>query len=141
MGMGQATVRTRRAGLKFRILLLALIGGLVLVACGGDGGPDDVIEGRDVTVEMYDNRFQHTEIRIPVGGSVNWLGAGRLAHNAVAADGSWSTESVFGSLEQLEGDSATITYDQPGEYVFFCTFHGNAEGGGMAGVLIVGDGG
>ena len=121
-------------------LLVVLIGVLVLASCGGDGGSDDVIEGRDVSVEMYDNRFQYTEIRIPVGGSVNWLGAGRNAHNAVAADGSWSTESVFGSLEQREGDSAILTYAEPGEYVFFCTFHGNAEGGGMAGLLVVGDG-
>ncbi len=52
-----------------------------------------------------------------------------------------STESAFGSLEQLEGDSAVLTYAEPGEYVFFCTFHGNAEGDGMAGVLIVGDDG
>ena len=88
---------------------------------------------------MYDNTFEYGEIRIPVGGSVNWLGAGSDRHNAVAADGSWSTESAFGSLEQYEGDSAVLTYDEPGEYVFFCTFHGNAEGGGMAGVLIVGD--
>lgn len=89
---------------------------------------------------MYDNRYQYNEIRIPVGGSVTWLGAGANPHNAVAADESWSTESVFGSLEQLEGDAAVLTYDQPGEYVFFCTLHGNAQGAGMAGVLIVGDG-
>ena len=89
---------------------------------------------------MYDNRFQYTQIEIPVGGSVNWIGAGRNPHNAVAADEEWSTESVFGSLDQLEGDSALLVYDQPGTYTFFCTFHGNAEGDGMAGTLVVGDG-
>ena len=52
---------------------------------------------------MFDNRFQFTEIRIPVGGSVTWRGAGRNPHNAVASDESWSTETEFGSLEQLEG--------------------------------------
>lgn len=123
-----------------RTLMVALIGGLIFGACGGDSGGDDVAEGLSVTVEMYDNRFQYTEIRVPVGGEVAWLGAGRNPHNAVAADGSWSTEDVFGSLEQLEGDVAVMTYDQPGEFVFFCTFHGNAEGEGMAGVLIVGGG-
>lgn len=55
----------------------------------------------------------------------------------VAADGSWSTETVFGSLEQYDGDEATLTFDEPGEYVFYCTFHGNPRGGGMAGTLIV----
>jgi plastocyanin len=39
----------------------------------------------------------------------------------------------------FEGDEATLTFDTPGEYVFFCTYHGNSEGEGMAGTLIVGD--
>ena len=34
----------------------------------------------------------------------------------------------MGSLEQLEGEEAVLTFDEAGEYVFFCTFHGNAEG-------------
>lgn len=127
--------------MRLKLLFAVLIGGLILPACGGASASDGVVEGRDVTVEMYDNRFQYTEIRIPVGGTVNWLGAARNPHNAVAADGSWSTEDVFGSLEQYEGDGAVITYEEPGEYVFFCTFHGNAQGKGMAGVLIVGDSG
>lgn len=110
---------------------------LVVVACSGVAA-NTVVTGEDVTVLMYDDQFQYTEIRIPVGGSVDWVGAGRNPHNAVAADGSWSTETVFGGLEQYEGEAALLTYDQPGEYVFFCTFHGNADGEGMAGVLIVG---
>lgn len=127
--------------MKLKFAVAALIGGLLLGACGGGAASGDSIEGQDVTVRLFDNRYEYTEIRIPVGGTVNWLGAGRNAHNAVAADGSWSTEDVFGSLEQHEGDSALLTYDEPGEYVFFCTFHGNAQGDGMAGTLIVGDAG
>jgi len=123
-----------------RSVALALAGALLLAACGGSGDGGDEIEGQDVGVEMYDNRFEYTEIRIPVGGSVNWVGAGQNPHNAVEANGLWSTETVFGSLDQYEGDEAVLTYDEPGEYVFFCTYHGNAEGDGMAGTLIVGDG-
>jgi plastocyanin len=118
---------------------LALLLVLAVVACSGGGG-GDTIEGQDVVVNMYDNRYEYVEIRIPVGGSVNWVGAGRNPHNAVAVDGSWSTETVFGSLEQLEGDEALLVYDTAGTYPFFCTLHGNAEGAGMAGTLIVGDG-
>lgn len=125
--------------MKSKVLVAALVGGLVIGACGGSES-DGSVEGETVTVQMFDNRFEYTEVRIPVGGSVNWLGAGRNPHNAMAVDGSWSTEDVFGSLEQLEGDGAVLTYDQPGVYPFFCTFHGNAEGKGMAGVLTVGEG-
>ncbi len=137
--MDKASLRNGSTGLRPRLLVVALAGGLVL-ACGGDAAAKSIKSG-DVTVEMYDNRFQYEEIEIPVGGQVTWIGAGRNAHNAVSADGSWSTEDGFGSLEQLEGDDAVLVYNQPGEYTFFCTFHGNRDGDGMAGVLIVGDGG
>jgi plastocyanin len=122
---------------RFLIALLAAV--LISNACGGDSGSDDVVAGDDVTVAMYDNRFQYTEVRIPVGGSVTWVGAGANPHNSQDAGGTWSTETVFGSLSQLKGDEATLTYDTSGRYVFFCTFHGNAEGAGMAGMLVVGD--
>lgn len=122
-------------------LTLALAGGLIFAACGDGGGSGgESVEGEDVVVEMYDNRFQYTEIEIPVGGTVTWVGAGRNPHNAVEANGVWSTESVFGSLDQFEGDEAVMTYDEPGEYAFFCTYHGSAKGDGMAGVLVVGEG-
>ena len=121
-----------------RRLIVALVGLLFIVSCGGDDGGES-ISGEAVTVNMFDNRFEYTEITVPVGGSVTFVGAGRNAHNAVAADESWSTEDVFGSLEQFEGDEATLTFDQPGEYVFFCTFHGSAGGDGMAGSLTVGE--
>ena len=121
-----------------RRVLLALVGLALIVSCGGEGNGGESVSADDVTVQMFDNRFEYTEITVPVGGSVTFVGAGQNAHNAVAGDDSWSTEDVFGSLEQLEGDAATLTFDEPGEYVFFCTFHGNAEGDGMAGTLIVG---
>ncbi len=118
-------------------IVLGVLGLLMIAGCGGgDGG--DTVSGQDVAVEMFDNRYQYTEISVPVGGTVNFVGAGRNPHNAVAADGSWSTEDVAGSLEQHEGEEAILTFDEPGEYAFFCTFHGNAEGDGMAGTLIVG---
>jgi len=123
-----------------RLIALALASVLLLAACGGSDEGGESIEGQDVVVDMYDNRFEYTEIRIPVGGSVNWVGAGANPHNAVEADGLWSTETVFGSLDQFEGDEAVLIYDQAGEYVFFCTYHGNSDGDGMAGTLIVGDG-
>ena len=119
-----------------RRAFLALVGTLLIVSCGGDEG--DTASGDDVVVQMFDNRYQFTEVTVPVGGTVTFVGAGRNPHNAVSADESWSTEDVFGSPEQHEGDKATLTFDQPGEYVFFCTFHGNAGGDGMAGTLIVG---
>ena len=124
--------------MKRSLFVLAVLAALLVAACGGGAGQGSEIEGEHVEVLMFDNWFEYTEIRIPVGGSVNWIGAGVNPHNAVEANEEWSTETVFGSLEQFDGDEAVLTYDKPGTYVFFCTFHGNAEGAGMAGTLIVG---
>ncbi|MGH9198355.1 MAG: cupredoxin domain-containing protein, partial [Acidimicrobiia bacterium] len=114
----------------FAVLLLLVAG------CGGTGPPPD---SGHVTIEMLDNAFSLGQVRIPVGGEVTFIGAGRNPHNAVASDGSWSTETIFGSLQQMNGDTATLRFDQPGEYVYFCTLHGNAQGGGMAARLLIGD--
>ena len=121
--------------------LAALLGLLLVAGCGGADDGGEPISGDDVVVDMFDNRYEFTEVNVTVGGTVTFVGAGRNPHNAVAADGSWSTEDMFGSLEQLEDDEAVLTFDEEGEYVFFCTFHGNAEGDGMAGTLIVGPAG
>jgi plastocyanin len=110
--------------------------GLVLAGTGCAHRPAEVDQVHPV-VRMLDNRYNPSDITIPVGGSVTFVGAGRNAHNAVATDGSWSTEEAFGGLEMHDGDEATITFDKPGTYTFFCTFHGNAQGQGMAGTLTV----
>jgi len=124
-----------------RRISAGLLGLLVVVACGGGDDGGEVVSGDDVVVDMFDNRYEFTEVNVTLGGTVTFVGAGRNPHNAVAADGSWSTEDVFGSLEQHEGEEAVLTFDEEGEYVFFCTFHGNAEGDGMAGTLVVGPAG
>ena len=120
-----------------RRLVAGLLGLLLVVACGGGDDGGDSVSGDEVVVDMFDNRYEFTEVNVTIGGTVTFVGAGRNPHNAVAADGSWSTEDVFGSLEQLEGDEAALTFDEEGEYPFFCTFHGNADGDGMAGTLVV----
>lgn len=124
--------------MKLRYLGLGLL--LILAACGSDSGGGESVEGVAVVVDMFDNRYQFTDIRIPVGGSVTWVGAGANPHNSVDANEAWSTESDWGDLDQYEGDEATLTYNTAGEYIFYCTYHGNADGDGMAGTLTVGDG-
>lgn len=108
-----------------------LLAGAMLAACQSVGADPAMV------IEMLDNSYSPSELTVAAGIPVTFLGAGRNPHNAVAADGSWSTEDTFGSLEQFEGDQATVVVEEPGTYVFFCTFHGNAEGRGMAGTLVV----
>jgi plastocyanin len=90
-------------------------------------------------VNMIDNAFSPRVARIPVGGSIVWANFGRNPHNAVAVDDAWTTEKPYGSLIMPSGAKAEISFDRPGVYPYYCTFHGTRDGKGMVGVVVVGD--
>ncbi len=122
-----------RLGLLFGLGVLAV----TVAACSSGSGAD-------VTVRMLDNSFDPPTIEIQPGQSVEFLNVGLAPHNAQAVDGSWSTATSFGDPVMREGDSTILTFDQPGTYEFFCTFHAtqDSEGKwtGMTGTLVVGGG-
>ena len=93
-----------------------------------------------VLVAMADNSFSPSIVRVPVGGSVVFMNAGRSAHNAVAIDRSWSTERTFGNISIPPEQMTEIVFPTQGVYRFYCTFHGTPDGkAGMVGVIVVGD--
>ncbi len=104
----------------------------LLLACSRD----DRQGGNFVT--MYDNAFNAAVVHVPVGVRVKWINVGKSVHNAVAADGSWSTGKP-GSADILPGGEQDLTFDKPGVYHYYCTHHGTKDGKGMAGVVVVGD--
>lgn len=122
--------------MRSRLLSLLLLVGaaLTLAACSGDAEDDSFIG-----VGMLDNFYSREVTRVPVGATVRFENDGQVPHNAVASDASWSTEGTFGSLVMEKGDRADVTVDEPGVYTYYCTFHGTADGEGMAAVLVVGD--
>ncbi len=88
------------------------------------------------TVIMRDNVFDRDVYVVDTGTIVTFSNEGRNTHNAVDQGGAWSTEESFGALAMNAGDSTQIAFDQPGEYLFVCTFH-SANGTGMVATLIV----
>ncbi len=91
---------------------------------------------------MLDNTFAPNVVEVGVGEVVRFANVGRNPHNALAADGSFSTLTPEGA-NQESGESAEITVDEPGVYQFYCSLHAtqNDEGDweGMVGTLVVGD--
>lgn len=115
-------------------------GGLALLAATG-WAVAGCAGGRDETavVAMLDNSFAPAVVRVPVGSAVRFQNRGRSPHNAIAVDGSWSTEQAAGRAALSEGESAEITFERPGRYRFYCSFHATPDGlRGMVGVLVVG---
>jgi plastocyanin len=101
----------------------------VLVGCGGG---DD---GTEVTVEMFDNFFEPVDLTVGVGTTVVFDNVGMVPHNAIDVDGGWTTPELVDPEEQ-----ASITFDEPGTYTYYCSFHAPSDAsGGMVGTLTVSD--
>lgn len=115
----------------------ALIGGSVGGGAAGDAGHAGGGEGggeaapAEVTVEMLDFEFVEKTLTIPAGTTVTWVNVGAVQHSATADDASWDT-GLYGA-----GGQASITFDTPGTYPYYCVLHGTAGGNGMAGTIIV----
>lgn len=108
------------------ILSLFLLAALT-ASCSGTEG---VIE-----IEMLDNTFVPEDLAIAVGETVRFTNAGRNPHNAIAVDGSWSTTDAFGNIVMEDGDATDITFDRPGVYTYFCSFHATPTADGYAGMI------
>lgn len=91
-------------------------------------------------VRMVDNSFSPAVTHVPVGGPVLFRNMGRLPHNVIAVSGEWGSERVTGNKEIPIGRWAEVTFDRPGVYRYYCTFHGAKDASaGMVGTIVVGD--
>jgi plastocyanin len=114
----------------FAIGQAAIAGGIVqapgLVVVSGEEG-----EASTVTVSEIDYAFLPAEMTIPVGTTVIWANDEQPKHTATADDG------LYDSGDQNFGDSYSYTFDEPGIYPYFCRYHGDVGGVGMAGTITV----
>jgi plastocyanin len=69
------------------------------------------------TVEISDFKFGPAELTVEAGSTVTFVNKDSVQHNAVAADGSFSTKLLD------ENESATVTLAEPGEYDYYCEPH------------------
>lgn len=86
------------------------------------------LRGEDViTIDVRDNVFEPEQVLISPGTEVRWENRGRTPHNVIPAD-----EGAFEDVpvdELQPGDEAFRTFDDPGDYPYFCSLHGTATRG------------
>jgi quinohemoprotein ethanol dehydrogenase len=69
-------------------------------------------------VKMVDYSFSPSRITVPTGTKVTFTNTGKEPHNAAGADlGGWD----IGIL--MAGETASVTLNKPGEYLYVCTPH------------------
>ena len=148
--MNMATPRRRTATL---LLVCVLAIGIGVSACG-DGGDDsssdaggfggqtpstepigstipdseflDESEAADVEMDVADNTFEKDQLKVSAGTTVTFTNIGRNDHNIVSADGAFKTVE---QVDFVSGDIVTLTFDKPGDYVYYCSIHGTPTAG------------
>jgi len=116
------------------------VGSLWLALVLGGCGKSEVKPTGTVLVSMADNSYSPAIVRVPVGGSIVFINAGRNDHNAIAVDKSWSSEKTFGNIKMRPNDMSEIVFSKEGVYPFYCSFHATPDGkAGMVGVVVVGN--
>jgi plastocyanin len=88
-------------------------------------------EPEEVSVDMLDFSFEPLELTVAPGTTVTWINQGEFEHSATADDATWDT-GLYGS-----GGQASITFDTPGTFSYYCVLHGTPGGNGMSGTVVV----
>ena len=88
-------------------------------------------EPRTLTVNLDRFQFKGSSITIQQGWTVEWINREAPNHTATAADDS------FNSGTMSQGDTFTFTFNETGTFPYYCRFHGDNGGVGMAGTIIV----
>lgn len=114
-----------RSGL---VLLAAPAVALALAACGHRAAA----AGATHHVDLIDTpAFDPRDLTIDAGDTVQWTFGGSVQHSVTMADGSFDT-----GVRQ-PGYAFSFTFDDPGEYTFYCKLHGTPNGQNMAGIIVV----
>jgi plastocyanin len=117
-----------------RLLLLATAL-LVLPLASAGASPQPPSQGQSASVDMGSNFYDAREVRIDVGGTVEWEAVAG-GHDVRADDGSFF---LWPDRKSETGETRSHTFEEEGVHRYYCTLHGGPGGNGMAGIVFVGD--
>jgi plastocyanin len=86
----------------------------------------------ELNVPMANFAFNPQEVVIPVGATVIWVNQDGAPHTATSDDG-----KLFKSDLLSKGQSFKHTFEQAGEFAYYCELHGGAGGQDMSGKIKV----
>jgi plastocyanin len=93
--------------------------------------PTEAMTQPSVAVKLVNFSFAPATVTIKAGTTVVWTSEDQVSHTVTADDGSFDSGTMRG------GDTFSHTFTEPGEYPYYCRFHGGPGGVGMAGTIVV----
>jgi plastocyanin len=92
-------------------------------------------------VQAIDTAFRPEGITVTAGTKVTWTQVGDQPHSVSANDDTFDSAPDCGPLDvercDQEGDTFSFTFEEPGEYPYYCRVHGLPSGRGMTGTVTV----
>lgn len=82
------------------------------------------------TVTVSNVKFEPRTLTVKAGTTVTWTNK-EGTHTVNADDGSFTSDTL------TAGQTYSHTFDKPGRYPYYCSFHGSKGGHDMAGVIVV----
>ena len=79
-------------------------------------------DGPATRVTILDLVYEPAELDIPAGSTVTWVNEDVAAHDVASDDGSFASPTL------QQGDTFSVTFDQPGSWSYTCTIHPEMTG-------------
>ena len=99
-------------------------------------GALDFTDFDTVALDIQDNAFTQRIVVVKAGTEITWTNQGRNEHNVrPSIEGAFEPISTLALAEK--GDSASLTFDEPGDFPYFCSLHGTATRGQTGRVIVV----
>jgi plastocyanin len=85
---------------------------------GSEAGPD--YKPAAVTIESF--AFSPKTITVAIGTTITWTNQDTTAHTVTSRNG------VFDSGKMSQGDTFSYTFNEKGDFEYYCTFHPDMTG-------------
>lgn len=118
-------------------MLATLVAAVALSACGAEPDPaqapdpgegvEDTTDDGDASgdqpeVAARDMSFDPTDIEVEVGTTVTFTNHDAVRHTVTSGDPG-EPNGVFDEPIDDEGDTAMITFNEPGNFAYYCDLH------------------
>jgi plastocyanin len=108
----------------------------------------DAANGEEVIVRIpqgsssfTDNAYTPNPVEVNIGGTVTWINDDFTTHTATSGASNSGSTGMFGGTDDSpeiigpEGDTQSFTFNEAGEFEYYCTLHPN-----MVGTVVVTEG-
>lgn len=120
---------------KPKSVCLVLLTAIALAACGDDETATDAAAttsaNADTVVTIENFSFEPARVEIAAGTTIEWTNRDAFLHTVTSGKTSGPENEPDGRFDEElpdEGATASVTFDEPGTYTYYCRQHNAMDG-------------